>query len=532
MTSTTHRGLGWTASWKAVVALLLGVTVIRLVYLAWWCPYTLIEDEAHYWEWSRRLALSYYSKGPGIAWTIALGRSLFGDTEFGVRCLAPIFAAIGAWFVHLLARRVSGDPRAGFVAAAGFLLVPVYQVAALLMTIDGPYLACWAGAAWAGCVALSPGGGRRVWAWSLLGVALGAGFLYKYTIVLLGLPIAGYAAWLLVREGPRRTGLAGPAVAMFLFVCGVVPVVIWNSQQDWPTLRHLLGHLGVAGGDTPVRQSAGSWNYSPLWTLSYLGSQLGLIGPISLVAVAEVVAAWRRRREPGRPFAEWFLVVCSVPLLLFYLAVTLLTEPEGNWPIAAYVTLLPLAARRILDAADSRRGGGWVRAAWRGAMVVGVTMALVTPRIDLLARIPVVGPLIPIHRVTNANVMANHVRRLADELRDDLKGTPVVITDHYGRSSLLDFYLGGSPPVYCSSGLMGWGRATQYDFWADTNLHGPAASGLEGRSAVLIGGTREYWLRAYDAVEPVGRLEGDGKKDRPAFKAWGFRGFPKPERAK
>ena len=47
------------------------VAAARLVYLKWLCPYNLVEDEAFYWEWSRRLEWSYYSKGPGVAWSIA-----------------------------------------------------------------------------------------------------------------------------------------------------------------------------------------------------------------------------------------------------------------------------------------------------------------------------------------------------------------------------------------------------------------------------------------------------------------------------
>src|SRR5690606_19748740 len=37
----------WAASPWAAVALIGGVTLLRAAYLAWWCPYTLIEDEAH-----------------------------------------------------------------------------------------------------------------------------------------------------------------------------------------------------------------------------------------------------------------------------------------------------------------------------------------------------------------------------------------------------------------------------------------------------------------------------------------------------
>lgn len=34
--------------------------------------FNLAPDEAHYWAWSRRLDWSYYSKGPMVAYLIAL----------------------------------------------------------------------------------------------------------------------------------------------------------------------------------------------------------------------------------------------------------------------------------------------------------------------------------------------------------------------------------------------------------------------------------------------------------------------------
>ena len=92
---TTLAPTKTTAAWLPVAALILGVLTLRLVYLAWFCPYDPVEDEAHYWEWSRRLGLSYYSKGPGIAWAIAAGTAIFGDNPLGIRAPAALAHAIG-----------------------------------------------------------------------------------------------------------------------------------------------------------------------------------------------------------------------------------------------------------------------------------------------------------------------------------------------------------------------------------------------------------------------------------------------------
>jgi len=42
-------------------------------------------EEAQYWDWSRRLDWGYYSKGPMVAYLIALSTQLGGNSEFWVR---------------------------------------------------------------------------------------------------------------------------------------------------------------------------------------------------------------------------------------------------------------------------------------------------------------------------------------------------------------------------------------------------------------------------------------------------------------
>ena len=64
----------------------------------------LSPDEAQYWEWSRRLDLSYYSKGPMIAYLIAVGAAIFGDNVFGIRIMTVIFSALGSIALYLLGK--------------------------------------------------------------------------------------------------------------------------------------------------------------------------------------------------------------------------------------------------------------------------------------------------------------------------------------------------------------------------------------------------------------------------------------------
>src|SRR6202162_5112655 len=58
--------------------LIVGAAAFRLLFLAYHCSLDLAPDEAHYWDWSRHLDWSYYSKGPLVAYLIRAGTALAG----------------------------------------------------------------------------------------------------------------------------------------------------------------------------------------------------------------------------------------------------------------------------------------------------------------------------------------------------------------------------------------------------------------------------------------------------------------------
>src|SRR5882757_9243243 len=58
--------------------LIVGAAALRVIYLGWFSDLNLAPDEAHYWDWSRQLDWSYYSKGPLVALLIRGSCELFG----------------------------------------------------------------------------------------------------------------------------------------------------------------------------------------------------------------------------------------------------------------------------------------------------------------------------------------------------------------------------------------------------------------------------------------------------------------------
>jgi len=489
--------------WGPTLLLAGGLAAARIAYLVWLSPYELVADEAYYWDWSRHLSASYYSKGPGVAFTIAAATAVFGTSEAAVRLPAVLFGALAALAVAALAgelARATGDAaegteavarrvaRARFLGVALFSLAPLFQATSLLMTIDGPCVALWALSAlcaWRLRGRLARGaGGTPLWA--LLGGLVGVGFLFKYTILLL--PVGLAAFFLLDRPACGAVLARGALVATAVFALVASPVLLWNAAHGWPTVAHLLGHTSLPGGDAPARPP---WRYSPLWSLELAGSQLAAVGPVVGLVLLSVLRTARDRRwaPPGWP-ARSFAVWCAAPSLLFHAALSLAGKVQGNWPATAWLTLLALAAERV--ASSGLAGAPAVeRRLLRAAVAFGLATGLGMLALPAIASLPVAARLVPLGRLSGARARAADVAR-GLEAAGLLPSPPLLVTPHYAQAALLAFYLPGRPSVSCASRYLG-GRPSAYDFF-DVSV---GREETRRRPVVLVGAPEAAWRAAF-----------------------------------
>lgn len=543
-------------SLRLVLVLALGVLAARVLYLALLCRYDLVEDEAQYWLWSRFIDWSYYSKGPGVAWSIWLSTKFLGDAEWAVRLPTAVFSAVGAIAAGALVRdmaawaidharspaqgsqTLASPARAGLLAALAYTVAPALQMTGLLMTIDGPYVACWIACCWCFWHAAIVGNSR---AWIGVGLAIAAGFLFKYTMLLV---VPGLLIWLWRHS--RRTKspwpIAGLSVAAACASLGLLPVIIWNARRDWPTVRHLMGHLGLPGGDVPATAPKDPW--SPWWSVEFIAMQLGMIGPLLVLALVTGVVFWRHAARSARTSLDidprWpgqsLLLAAGLPILLFYVVIALFKEAEGNWALGAYATLMPLAGwlgadaiaalrRHVREGAPlepaERRALRTRKFFWRiglwYALVAAVPIHFLTHIGDIAlqlgksesfrARFKSVmhrEPRDPVGRLRGTQTQAQHVL----EAYRTLEPPGFIIVDHYGKACQLIYTTRNehwnastttaenSPPIICAMSTIG-GRKSQFDYWSWNALDRPD---LLGKDAVIVG-TIEPW--ALDRFRPM-----------------------------
>ncbi|PYL11507.1 MAG: hypothetical protein DMF48_06515, partial [Verrucomicrobia bacterium] len=253
------------AVWLFVAAL----TAIRLSLLA---ATNLSFDEAHYWMWSERLAPAYFSKGPGIAFAIRASTAVFGANEFGVRFFSPVLAAGTSLLLFYLARRLFGAT-AGLWAVIALNATPIFNIGAVVMTIDALSIFFWIAAMFTFWLAVEKSHGFS-WYWTVTGLLIGLGFLCKYTNAFELISVLLVLA--LVPRLRREFKRPGVYLLIGMFILCTIPPIVWNAQHGWITLAHLRSRGNLDRG----------FNFHPAEVLSFLGQHFIVYSPLLFLAMA------------------------------------------------------------------------------------------------------------------------------------------------------------------------------------------------------------------------------------------------------
>ena len=413
----------------AVAAAVVLLAAVRLVLLP---RLGLFNDEAYYWEWSRRLAPSYYDHPPLVAWILAASTRVFGRTQLGVHLPAFLFTAATSVVLYRFALDLF--PRRRDLAWWSVLtlnVAPLFALGAVFTTPDAPCAFLWMLTAWLVWRALN--GAPRLW--YLAGVAAGLGLLAKYTFGLLPLAVLLFLLRPAQRHWLRRKEpwLAG-AIAAALFL----PVVLWNAHHGWASFSfHLVERHG--GAFRP-------WRTVP----RFLVAQQSLSPLIWLACVAGLVRSYRLGRRGDERYA--FLFWCAAVILALFAGWSLFTFVNPNWFAPAFLTLLVPGAAIVLELRS------------RAARVLPVALGAL---VMLAFYVQSVSLAVPLPPKTDFATDLNGWPEVGARLRAEHAALPdasrAFVYSHRLQLSALAAFYGGDALGVTRLG----GRRDTYDDWTD-----------------------------------------------------------------
>jgi len=190
-------------------------------------------DEAYYWLWSRHIDWSYYDHPAMIAWMIRM-LSFFGGSEGAVRLTTVLCISGAGYALSMLSYRISGE-KAGWLTFIAFSVLPATTFGYTIVTPDSPLMLFWCLALYWGYLAVAGDGNRY---FILTGAAVALMIMSKYAAVLF--PAAIFFYILLFNRTLLRNKYTW--IACFIGASGVLPILIWNIQYDFISIKFQYAH--------------------------------------------------------------------------------------------------------------------------------------------------------------------------------------------------------------------------------------------------------------------------------------------------
>lgn len=455
--------------YETVLYTFLFILSIFRVYYILHGPIDLSPDEAHYWEWSRRPDLSYYSKGPMVAYLILLGTSFLGDNVIGIRIMAVIFSSLSSIFLFKLVRAMNKDPeykelyssRALFSALL-LQIIPLFSPFGVIFTIDSPFVFFWILSLYFFCKALEIEKRTTLW-WGLLGISIGLGLLTKYTMAFFFI-----CAFLFLIFSKKRYILKKPMPYLSLVLSLILfsPVIFWNYKHGWVTLKHTAGQAHLSS----------SFSINLQTFFEFIGSQIGVITPFIFFMMLYAIIKLKEKEKKETLFLFYF----SIPVIAFFILKSLHAKVQANWAMTGYITAIIAFSIFYLQGNPHKKRAFLVKKPKLLALAITVPLLItIFAHYPSILNLPI--KLDPSARLRGWKELGEEISRIYEELSE--KGEVLLFSDRYQVSSELAFYVKGQPRTFC---INNGRRMNQYDLWPDINSEAKKIRAL--KKNILING--------------------------------------------
>jgi 4-amino-4-deoxy-L-arabinose transferase-like glycosyltransferase len=468
-------------------------------------------DEAYYYLYTRHLDWSYFDHPLLVALTTGLGPWLFGDVSALSIRLGAVLLYTGSLGLLYLTGRQLFSARAGVLTVAIASIVPIFHLGFGVLTLpDSPLMFFWTAALYVASCEFFPTSGRDryqpTYRLALLGLCVGLACLGKYHGLALGLGLVGFC----LTSRRHRAALRSPWTlgSVGLFLLAISPILVWNVQHDWVSLRFQSGRAipdrGYSLIDLLVTFLVGTAYLFPsmglpLWWVSGRSLRQFIPGRRSSSPTWSAIAA----RAPVA-----FLLWLSLPLILTFTLMGGYRPILPTWAMPGFwsATLLLGAWAAALKPPILKR---WL---WGTGLTVASLLLIVLSHVmwgtlQRPSQFAILGGLVPVE--TDASVQLIDIR----QLRRGFAETPALAAALVQTDFLFtnDIYLAGQVGMAIAP------LSTKPITCLDTDLRGFAfwstAASWVGQDGLLVTTTaraqtdRAQFQPYFSALEPVGNLD-------------------------
>lgn len=330
--------------WNLLLRILILSGVFKLL-LAVTVPIAL--DESYAIAVARQYPLSFFEHPPLSFWMPVAAADLMGINATLIYRLPFLLAGLATTWVMFLIGREIGGSRVGVWTALLFCAAPFFLVSVGVFAVpDGPLGLASAVVAF-NLVRITKAGARaplRFWVYAGIGTAFALSSKYQAA----WLPLAVLTFMILHPKGRGWFAQPGPYLAGVIGLIGLVPVVVWNMQNDWITLSFHTER--VSGGIHPG---------------NFIGMLLvQSIFLLPVIFVVSVTGFWAALRKRIPPQVFMLAMVAIGPILMFNYVNLTSAQSHAHWSMPGWQFALPLAALWLKS-----RGPVMLRRVWRWMIV-------------------------------------------------------------------------------------------------------------------------------------------------------------------
>ena len=315
--------------------LLLGLIAIYIIRLIVNQLMGLMPQDAYYYFYSEHLALSYFDHPPMVAYMLKVFSLIFGKSVAAVKLtdfIVTLFSFIGFYYLSSFFLSKNRTIRS-LVLYGSTLLVTVLSINT---TPDVPLLFFWTMSLIVMYKALFE---NKIGYWILAGILIGLSFDSKYTAVFL---LFGLITFLVFSKKHRHFLFSKELFLTFVFFAiTIAPIFIWNIENDWMSFK-------FQGSERA--SSISKFQIVPKFFFGNLATQLMLLLPVLFTVMLVVFFKLGKKIKKSYKVPDdktLFLLSFSLPIILFFFAISTFYWVKLNWIMPAYITAIVLVARYV-----------------------------------------------------------------------------------------------------------------------------------------------------------------------------------------